>query len=52
MGLAEASDEPSPPPADTPGRGERIYVRILWAIILISAGFAAYLAWLAYTMLG
>ncbi len=52
MGLVEASDEPTPPDADTPGRGERIYVRVLWAIIVICVGFAAYLGWLAYTMLG
>ncbi len=52
MGPAEAADESTPSDQEVPSRGERIYVRILWAVILVSAGFAAYLGWLAWTMLG
>ncbi len=52
MEAPEAQDESPPPAVDAPGRGERIYVRILWAVIVISAAFGLYLGWLAWTMLG
>ncbi len=52
MEAPDAPDEPLPPAVQAPGRGERIYVRTLWAVILITTGVLLYIGWLAWTMLG